>query len=697
MNRLGNQTSPYLLQHAHNPVDWYPWGQEALEKAKTENKPILVSIGYSACHWCHVMEKESFESKPIAELMNRYFVNIKVDREERPDVDSIYMEAVQLMGVRGGWPLNVFLMPDGKPFYGGTYFPPKNWANLLQSVFRAFIEQNEQLQESANGFAVSLQKKDSERYKMLPLAQASEVHFSEEDFEKLMEQISMDFDYERGGEKRVPKFPMPSVWQAVLHLTPKSPLHKRGNLNVPSSRVSDGTTHAWVGLHLHYTLTRIAIGGIFDHVGGGWTRYSTDGEWKVPHFEKMLYDNGQLVSLYAQAAIFFKDKEPFEVAQWAVDKTIGWLEREMTSPEGGFYSAQDADSEGQEGKFYVWKEAEIDEILGVDAQWFAKIYAIYEEGNWEHEQNILHLSKLPSAAQWEAMQPLLNKLFVRRNKRIKPGLDNKILCSWNGLMLNGLVEAYQAFGNESYKALALRNAHFILEKLTQKVTDADGNEAIGLWHLYEPHPERQKTLGFLEDYAAVVEAFINLYQITFDEKWLDNTALLTNYAIANFYDAEEGLFYFTDSQAEALIARKKEIFDNVIPSSNSMMAKNCFKLGILLDRPDLKEIAEKMLYRVKDMLITNAQWMSNWIDLALLISRPMAEIAIVGPEALAFKKDLDGYYYPNKLVVGTTSASNLPLLQGRVAIQGKTTCYVCYDKACQLPVTSVAEAIKLLV
>lgn len=686
MNRLVNATSPYLLQHAHNPVDWYPWGQEALTKAKVENKPILVSIGYSACHWCHVMERECFESNAIAELMNRYFVNIKVDREERPDVDAIYMDALQTMGVRGGWPLNVFLMPDAKPFYGGTYFPPKNWANLLESVHRAFTEQREQLQKSADGFATSLQQSESEKYRMLPFVEAEiDVRFSEEEMRQLIEQMSESFDYERGGETRVPKFPMPSFWQAVLHSC------ELGTKVTPSPRERAG-----VRQHLHYTLTRIAIGGIFDHLGGGWTRYSTDGEWKVPHFEKMLYDNGQLVSLYSQAATFFQDKEQLPVAEWAVDRTINWLEREMSSPLGGFYSAQDADSEGQEGKFYVWKEEEIFKTLGDDARWFADLYTIYDEGNWEHENNVLHLDTMPNVAQWLKLQPVFDKLFSIRDKRVKPGLDNKILCSWNGLMLNGLVDAYRAFGHEKYKALALKNAEFISTNLITNVSDIDGKEGRGLWHLYDARDEQEKLIGFLEDYAAVIEAFVNLYQITFDEKWLSEAAQLADYTVANFYDEAEGLFYFTDSQAEELIARKKELFDNVIPSSNSMMAKNCYKLGVLLDRPDLKSIAEKMLYRVKDMVLTNAQWMSNWADLALLISRPMAEVVIVGPDAQAYRAALDKVYQPNRVFLGTTTSSSLPLLQNRVAINGQTTIYVCFDKACQLPVFTVEEAFELV-
>ncbi len=706
-NRLAKETSPYLQQHAHNPVDWFPWGNEALQKAKTEDKPILVSIGYSACHWCHVMERESFEKDDIAAVMNQYFVCIKVDREERPDVDSVYMEALQAMGLRGGWPLNVFLMPDAKPFYGGTYFPPDNWQNLLKSIQNAFVTQRQKLEESAEGFTRNLQAKENEKYNFGELNQETESLFTENEIIACLQKLETTFDYERGGMQRSPKFPMPSVWKSIGEALSVN----NEQLTVNNEQIRDFLRK--VKSHLDYTLTRIAIGGIYDHLGGGWTRYSTDAEWKVPHFEKMLYDNGQLVGLYNLISNPSFRPSPTgretthppseegkgvgSLGSWAVSKTIAWLAREMTSPEGGFYSALDADSEGEEGKFYVWKEDEITSIFGENTEWFSTIYNIYDSGNWEHGNNVLHLDTMPAAEDWKKMQPAHYKLFKIREKRIKPGLDDKIICSWNGLMLNGLVEAYRNFGEESYLTLALKNATFIRENLTEKVINPDGKAGRGLWHLHEPNPERRKQLGFLEDYAAVIQAFTNLYQVTFDETWLSEAEMLTDYAVANFFDVEEGFFFFTDSQGEKLIARKKELFDNVIPASNSMMCKNLLILGTILNREDFVETSKLMFAKVKPLMMQDPQWMSNWFSAGILFSKPIAEIVLVGKEIHAFRKELDTEIpFPNKVFVGTKTISQLELLQNRVAINGKTTIYVCFGKTCQLPVNEVNEALKLL-
>jgi uncharacterized protein YyaL (SSP411 family) len=676
-NRLAKETSPYLQQHAHNPVNWFPWGEEALQRAKNEDKPMLVSIGYSACHWCHVMERESFENQAIADVMNKHFVCIKVDREERPDVDSIYMEALQAMGLRGGWPLNVFLMPDAKPFYGGTYFPAANWKNLLESIQSAFTAQREKLQESAEGFTRNLQAKENEKYSFGEFQREEKV-FTESEVIACLQKLETTFDYERGGMQRSPKFPMPSVWKSIqeaLSIT---------DYQTQSPADSD-VVHVFlqkVKSHLDYTLTRIAMGGIYDHLGGGWTRYSTDAEWKVPHFEKMLYDNGQLVG--------FMDS-------WAVSKTVTWLERDMTSPKGGFYSAQDADSEGEEGKFYVWTEAEIQQVLGDDSEWFSAIYNIYDSGNWEHGNNVLHLETAPPAADWKKLQTVYDKLFAFRENRIKPGLDDKIICSWNGLMLNGLVEAYRSFGEESYLELALKNGQFIKNNLTEVVLNPDGKSGRGLWRLFESDPSRKKQLGFLEDYAAVIQAFTNLYQVTFDETWLSEAEMLTDYAIANFFDLEEGFFFFTDAQGEQLIARKKEMFDNVIPASNSMMCKNLLILGTILDREDFTETSKRMFAKVKPLMVQDPQWMSNWFSVGVLLAKPIAEIVLVGENIHDFRKEIDAAVSsPNKVFVGTKKESELSLLQNRTAIDGKITIYVCFDKTCQLPVDSVEEALVLI-
>lgn len=667
-NQLIHETSPYLLQHAHNPVDWYPWGEAALQKAKAENKPILVSIGYSACHWCHVMERESFENKQIATLMNEHLICIKVDREERPDVDAIYMESLQAMGVRGGWPLNVFLMPDAQPFYGGTYFPPQNWANLVVSIKRAFDENYDKLQESAEGFTQNMLFKESEKY---GLQADEELVFSEEELVTIFNRIRVDFDYEKGGMNRAPKFPMPSIWKFLL-------------------RYYATTKDERALQHLGLTLDRLALGGIYDILGGGWTRYSTDEDWKVPHFEKMLYDNGQLVSVYAEAYALTKD----HLYKERVTQTIEWLEREMTSPEGGFYSALDADSEGEEGKFYIWKKKEIDYLLAEQAEEFNQAFDITEAGNWEHGNNILHLEERLWGVDNNKWDKMFGVLMAERDKRIRPGLDDKILCSWNGLMLKGLVDAYRYINEPKFLRIALNNAYFIKDKMTTSVLTEDGKEARGLWHNYKNG--KATLVAYLEDYASVIDAYTALYQVTFDEQWLKEAEMLADYTIANFYDAEDEFFYFTDSQGEELIARKKELFDNVVPASNSIMATNLYNLGLILDRQDFIAISKLMLNKMKKLVLTEVQWLTNWATLATQFVKPTAEVAIVGAESLNVRAILDETYAPNKVYVGTAEVSDLPLLQHRTAKHGETMIYVCYDKACQLPTSDITKALELM-
>lgn len=669
-NKLINETSPYLLQHAHNPVEWHPWGEEALQKAKNEDKPILVSIGYSACHWCHVMERESFENEQIAELMNEHLVCIKVDREERPDVDAIYMDSLQAMGLRGGWPLNVFLMPDAKPFYGGTYFPPQNWANLVVGIDNAFQKDRQKLQESAEGFTKNMLSKESDKYQLS--FDDEKLSFSEEELTTIFNQLHKDFDFEKGGMNRSPKFPMPSIWKFLL-------------------RYYSVTKDKRALEHLTQTLDRVALGGIYDTIGGGWTRYSTDEDWKVPHFEKMLYDNGQLTSLYAEAYALTKDA----LYKEKVQETIEWLEREMMSEEGGFYSALDADSEGEEGKFYIWTKAEIEEVMGEDAAEFCKVFDFTEEGNWEHRNNVVHLESrnfikdgLPIS------QEIKQKLFNFRAKRVRPGLDDKILCSWNGLMLKGLVDAYRYIGNQNFLDLALKNANFLLEKMTIKVTTEDGKEGRGLWHNYKNG--KANIVAYLEDYASVIDSYTALYQVTFDEKWLNEAEMLTDYVIANFYDAEDEFFYFTDIQGEELIARKKEIFDNVIPASNSMMASNLYNLGAIIGRNGFIEISNLMLAKMKRVILTDPQWVTQWACLATQHSTPTAEVAIVGDNILIIRAEIDEMFFPNKVFVATKTVSELPLLQNRTAINNETTIYVCFDKTCQLPTTEVKKALDLM-
>ncbi|GAB3181867.1 thioredoxin domain-containing protein [Telluribacter humicola] len=668
MNRLANETSPYLLQHAHNPVDWYPWGEEALSKAREENKPILVSIGYSACHWCHVMERESFEKEQIASIMNDNYICIKVDREERPDVDAVYMDALQAMGTRGGWPLNVFLLPDAKPFYGVTYLPPQNWANLLLSIKTAFTNHHKELIESAEGFVQNMIMSETEKY---GLASTSDS-YTEDEVDTMFEVLRRNFDRAKGGMNRAPKFPMPSIYKFLL-------------------RYYDLTQHPEAIAQLETTLDRIALGGIYDHVGGGWARYSVDDEWFIPHFEKMLYDNAQLLSIYAEA--YTLTRKPLYADR--LRQTIQWLQREMQSPEGGFYSALDADSEGVEGKFYIWTEDELHDILESDFEWFAKLYSIRTEGNWEHGYNHLHLThSAEDTARLQGIytddfgqkyQTALQKLAEARTARVRPGLDDKILASWNGLLLKGLTDAYRALGDESIRETALGVGEFILTRMT------DNGK---LWHSYKQ--EKATITAFLEDYAAVAEGYLGLYQITFDEKWLLEAQTLCDYTLANFYDPHDEYFYFTDAAGESLIARKKEVIDNVIPASNSIMAHNLYTLGVILDREDNLEVSDKMLSKMRKIMLTDVQWVTNWAALFCTRVTPTAEIVLVGPEADQYRQEIEYYFIPNKVVAGTPTTSRLPLLEGRTTIQGETAIYVCFNKTCQLPVTSVEKAFQQL-
>jgi uncharacterized protein len=667
-NRLINESSPYLLQHAYNPVDWYPWGKEALQKARAEQKPIIVSIGYAACHWCHVMEHQSFERAEIARVMNDHYVCIKVDREERPDVDQIYMDAIQAMGIQGGWPLNVFLNPEAQPFYGGTYFPPEQWLQVLHNVAEAYRNHRDELDRSAQQFVQHLNTSDLAKYGL----QQPEPDFTAPDFHLLFYNFSLRFDRSRGGLGQAPKFPMPANYAFLLryHHYAKQPAALE---------------------HTVLTLQEMAYGGIYDQAGGGFARYSVDADWLVPHFEKMLYDNGQLVSLYAEAYAvtrnpLFKD---------VVYETIAFVERELRSPEGGFYSSLDADSEGEEGKFYVFTRQELISLLGEEEPLFSQYYNITAEGNWEHGNNILHRKvndeAFAAAHQLDlrGLQSLVKgwkaKILAARAQRVRPGLDDKILTSWNALMLKGLADAYQVFGEPAFRELALGNARFLQQQLGQ---------GQGLFHNYK---NGQATIaGFLEDYALLIQAYIRLYEVTFTESWLLEARRLTEYVLAHFLDPEESLFFFTDQTGEKLIARKKEVLDNVIPASNSVMATNLHLLSLFFDEPAYRHLSDAMLAQVKPLVVKEPSHLANWASLYALKLKPTAEVAIVGEQAEPYRAELGGHFYPNAIRMGTATESDLPLLQDREPLYGETTLFVCYNKACQLPVHTVAEALQQL-
>jgi len=668
MNKLSNSTSPYLLQHANNPVNWFPWGAEALQKAKDENKLILVSIGYSACHWCHVMEHESFEDKQVADVMNEHFVCIKVDREERPDIDQIYMSAVQLMTGRGGWPLNCICLPDQRPIYGGTYFKKNDWTGLLQNLADFWENKPKEAEE----YAVKLTE-GIVQYENIGFV-AEQHENTKADLAAIVQPWKQYFDFEEGGMGRSPKFPMPNNWQFLLRY---------------AHLMKDEAAQVITGL----TLDKMAKGGIYDHIGGGFARYSVDGRWHVPHFEKMLYDNAQLVSLYSEAYTCIGDEQYRKV----VAETIAFVEHELTSPEFGFYSALDADSEGVEGKFYTFDLEEIEAVLGDDAGLFGIYYNATSEGNWEEEHtNIFFRSDddevlaqklgLPVDGMLKKIAGLKEKIFEARGKRIRPGLDYKILASWNGLMLKGLCDAYRAFDEPVYLELALKNAAFIQDNLitlSGKIT-----------RVYDPSDSAGKldaAVAFLDDYALIIEAFTSLYEVTLDEQWLHSAKKLTEHTIKYFYNEATGMFFYTPNDGEQLIARKLEIMDSVIPSSNSVMARNLYKLGLLFDHSPYIDISAQMIRNVKKLMAKYGSAYSNWAMLLLDDVMGVYEIAITGADAEAKRKEIEKKYIPNKIILGGTKGS-LPLLQDKFSAQ--TRIFVCKDKTCLLPVTEATEAFK---
>ncbi|MEM0997083.1 MAG: thioredoxin domain-containing protein [Bacteroidota bacterium] len=664
-NDLVHETSPYLLQHAHNPVNWMPWGDKALKKAKADNKLMLISVGYAACHWCHVMEHESFEDSTVAALMNQHFVCIKVDREERPDVDQIYMDAVQLMTGSGGWPLNCVTLPDGRPIWGGTYFPKENWMNILDQLSQLWLN----APDEAYGYAERLTKAVKQMDAIVPVDNPQPFAWS--DIDSVLDPWKGTFDLKEGGRNQAPKFPIPNNWKFLMRAE-----HFRSDPQIREA--------------VDLTLKKIAWGGIYDHLGGGFARYSVDQYWKVPHFEKMTYDNGQLVSLYAEAY----QRQPDPLFKRIVYETLEYTAREMTSPEGGFYSSLDADSEGEEGKFYVWQKSEIDAVLGADAEWFCAYYQVTKSGNWEHGNNVLIMAqsledfatqKAKKAEKLERdLEKAKRKLFEKRSQRIRPGLDDKVLTAWNALMLKGYVDAYRVFGEKDFLAAALRNAEFIEQKL------ADGDR------LHRNYKEGRATINaFLDDYALLAEAYIALYEATLDPRWIQRSRAYADYAIAHFYDEAQQLFFYTSDEDPALIARKKELMDNVIPGSNSTMANVLFELGHFFGNQHYGEISQQMLQNIKGDMPRYGSGYSNWGILMLKHLAPFHEVVIAGTKAQQLARELDGNYLPNMLLVGAEKETpdQLPLLEYRF-VDGATRIYVCQNSVCKLPVDAASEAIK---
>lgn len=665
MNHLADSTSPYLLQHANNPVNWYPWGNEALQKAKDENKLILVSIGYSACHWCHVMEHESFEDEAVAGVMNEYFVCIKVDREERPDIDQIYMSAVQLMSGRGGWPLNCICLPDQRPIYGGTYFRKNDWTSLLFNLADFYKQKPTEAVEYAERLTAGIRQ-----YESVELVK-EQAEYAKSDLEIIIHNWKRYFDHIEGGLGSAPKFPMPNNWISLM-------------------RYAQLAKDAAIADAVKLTLHKMAFGGIYDHIGGGFARYSVDGHWHVPHFEKMLYDNAQLISLYAEAFVW----QPDPLYKKVVEEIIEFTLRELTSPQFGFYAALDADSEGKEGKFYVFSKTEIEEILGADAELFCIYYHITPSGNWQEEEtNVLFRNEndeLLAEKLGLRVDELVAKIsvskakvFAYRSHRIRPGLDHKILASWNGLMLKGLCDAYKAFNHVGFRDIALKNAQFILDNLV-----TGGGR---LTRIYQQSTGAAP--AFLDDYANIIDAFIALYEVTFEEQWLNHAKNLMDAAVKHYYDVEKGIFFYTADDDEQLIARKSEIMDGVIPASNSVMARNLRKLGLFFDYEDYQQISAQLLRNMFSQLSKYPSAYSNWIALLQEEVFGIYEIAITGEDYEDERIAMEKNYIPNKIILGGKKGI-LPLLQDKFG--AVTQIFICKDKTCGLPALNTADALNSL-
>jgi uncharacterized protein len=669
-NELKQETSPYLLQHANNPVHWKAWNDKTLKDAEEKNKLILISIGYSACHWCHVMEHESFENEEVAQVMNQNFINIKVDREERPDVDAIYMKAVQIMTGRGGWPLNVVCLPNGKPVWGGTYFRKSDWINTLEQLQELYETQPEKMVDYAEKLHEGIENSG-----VINIQQDNNTI----DFKKLETYLSKwekSFDWEFGGYNRAPKFMMPNNYQFLL---------KYGYLS-KNEKILD---------YVNLTLTKMAQGGIFDTIDGGFSRYSVDMKWHVPHFEKMAYDNGQLLSVYADAYKLTNN----EVYKEIIEKTTNFIEREWLNEKGGFYSALDADSLNEkqhleEGAFYVWTKEELSTLLKDDFDLFSQVFNINDFGHWENGNYVLiQKDSVETIANQNAIDAkLLQKkkrdweklLFEKRESRPKPRLDDKCITSWNAILTKGFIDSYKALGNEELVKIAIKNANFILSNVM--------SESGSLFHTYKN--EKATINGFLEDYAFVIDSFISLYETTFDEIWLQHSKNLTNYCLDHFYDEDKKFFRFTSDLDDALIANHFELEDNVIPASNSVMAVNLLKLSIYFENSFFEEVARQMIQTVFSSIDYPSAF-SNWLLAALHLSENQKELAICGENHLKYMKEINKAYFPNVVLSGCNKTSELPFLHNRF-VDNNTLFYICQNKSCLAPSTQFEEVLKEL-
>jgi uncharacterized protein YyaL (SSP411 family) len=665
-NQLKNETSPYLLQHANNPVDWHPWGEKALQKAQDEGKPIFLSIGYSACHWCHVMAHESFEDDQVAAILNEHFVSIKVDREERPDLDRIYMSAVQALTGRGGWPMSVFLAPDGRPFYGGTYFPPSprygmpSFTEVLLAIVNAWQNRRQELVAGSDNLVTVIGKQ------MSMLEDAKRQDLKRETLDAAFENILSSFDSDKGGWGGAPKFPQPMTLEFLLRYH-----YVTGNLQALQM--------------VAQTLEAMARGGMYDQLGGGFHRYSVDDHWLVPHFEKMLYDNAQLARVYLHA--WQVTGTPFYRA--ITEETLDYVVREMTDSGGGFYSTQDADSEGQEGKFFVWTPDEIRAVLGDQADRFIKVYGVRARGNFEG-RNILELEG--SLEEREALTAARRQLFNAREDRVYPGRDNKVLTSWNGLMLAIFAEAARVLGRDHYREVAERNAEFLLSELRT----SNGR----LYHTWKAGVARFN--GYLEDYAYLVEGLLELYQTTFDPRWYRAARELVEMMIEHF-GAPNGGFFDTSDDHETLIVRPRELEDNAVPSGNAMAALVLPRLAGLAVEPLYLELTRAALSPMQEMLARHPLGFAQWLIAQDYVLAHPREVAIVGDpdvaDAQALLDACTGEYCPHQIIAlgeANTGSVAVPLLEGRGQVDGRATAYVCVDFVCQRPVTEPGALLELV-
>ena len=669
-NELIKESSPYLLQHAHNPVNWVAWSDDIFERAKKENKMVLVSGGYSACHWCHVMEHECFEDLEVATLMNKFFINVKVDREERPDVDQVYMTAVQLMTQKGGWPLNCFTLPDGRPVYGGTYFPKEQWMHILKSLNYAFVNELDKFEDYAKNLLEGIVASEQ------VIETAEIATFEEGKLNEMIQRWSKNFDRYEGGDSRAPKFPLPSNYDFFLNYIQHS---------------TDNIQQNTVQNHVELSLDKMALGGIYDQIGGGFSRYAVDMLWKVPHFEKMLYDNGQLISLYAKAYQQF----PKALYKRTVFQTIDWLEREMQDENGAFYAALDADSEGVEGKFYVWTEEELKSILAEDFSWVSEFYEVGKSGYWEEGNSILLRRKTDkewcddkncSIETLEKDWSRINEILLQaRSERIRPGLDNKKITSWNAMTLKGLCDAYAVFGDKKHLLMALKNAKWLVENQLE--------EKKGEMFVYRLS-EQKKINGFLDDYAHCIEAFISLYTITLDEDWLILSEKITQSVLQHFFDSASGMFFYTNDKHQ-LIARKMEVNDSVLPSSNSVMGKVLFDLSIYFHKPAYKKMAEQMLCNVYDGMENYGSGYSNWaVLLSNFIFEPK-EVVVTGPNAKEVSAQIQQNISTKIVLAGTEKKSEIPIFSDKT-LKNETMIYICQAGRCLLPTNNIDEALTLL-